>query len=81
MLRTRLFAIADERGIRYKWLAQQMGYTQEYLSRVKHGRGPITEEFRRRACLVFSDVPETTLFFVADDEQNHRSMTPVERVA
>lgn len=62
-IRTRFFEIADERGIRYTWLAKQLGYTPEYLSRIKHGTFPITAEFQRRACELFSDVPANDLFF------------------
>lgn len=72
MVRTRLFEIVDERGIRYRWLAAKMGYTPEYISRVKTGTAPITEEFQRRACALFSDVPADILFFadaVDDDQQ------------
>lgn len=77
MLKTRFFEVADERGIRYSWIARQMGYTKEYLSRVKHGVMPITEEFQRRACALFTDVPSEALFFEADGESIHHSVMPI----
>lgn len=74
MLRTRFFQIADERGIRYNWLASQLGYTPEYLSRIKHGFFPITDEFQRRACAIFADVSPDALFFDVSGESNHHSV-------
>lgn len=63
MLRTRLFDIADERGVRYTWLADRLGYTKEHLSRVKGGTRAITEEFQRRVCELFPDLAVADLFF------------------
>lgn len=77
MLRTRLFEIADERGIRYTWLAKQLGYTPEYLSRIKHGTYPITEEFRRRVCALFANLDPDTLFFVESGDKEHHSVTSI----
>lgn len=77
MERTRVFEIADKRGIRYNWIAQQMGYTPEYLSRIKGGTYPITEEFRRRACDLFSDVDPGLLFFDDDVDSSQHSLTKV----
>lgn len=71
MRRTRLFDIADERGIRYNWIAAQLGYSREYLSRIKHGDEPVTDEFQRRASVLFSDVPVEVLFF--DDSGSHEN--------
>lgn len=77
MLRTRLFEIADQRGIRYAWMADQLGYTREYLSRIKHGVAPITDEFQRRACALFPDVQPGTLFFDDDGGEFHHSVDKV----
>lgn len=75
MRRTRLFEIADERGIRYAWIATQLGYSREYLSRIKHGDEPVTDEFQRRASLLFSDVPTETLFFEDGGSQENQSVS------
>lgn len=81
MRKTRLFEIADERGIRYKWIAAQLGYTPEYLSRIKHGDEPVTAEFERRACGLFADVPAEFLFFdAAGSHENHSVLTVSSKV-
>jgi len=65
-VKTNMFKIADDRGIRYTWLAGKLSYTPEYLSRIKHGAVPITEEFQRRVCELFPEIPMTELFFEGD---------------
>lgn len=74
MRKTRLFQIADARGIRYKWIAGQLGYTPEYLSRIKHGDEPVTDEFQRRVCVLFPDVAPEELFFVDGGSTKNRSV-------
>lgn len=73
-MRTSLFQIADEMGIRYTWLAEKLGYTVEYLSRIKHGRVPITDEFQRRVCLLFPDIDPAVLFFAGDGSHANHSV-------
>lgn len=75
MLRTRLFEIIDARGIRYRWLAEKMGYSPEYITRVKSGAKPITDEFRRRACALFPEIPESLLFFADSVDSSQHSLT------
>ncbi len=79
MRRTRLFDIADERGIRYNWIAAQLGYSREYLSRIKHGDEPVTDEFQRRASVLFSDVPVEVLFF--EDSGSPKNHSVLEKSA
>lgn len=35
-------------GFRHAWVAQQLNYTPQYLSRVLNGKSPVTESFRQR---------------------------------
>ena len=81
MLRTRLFDIADERGVRYTWLAAKLGYSKEFLSRVKGGTRAITPEFQRRVCELFPDIAPNTLFFddtVGELQQSLNEVAAVE---
>lgn len=82
MRKTRLFQIADARGIRYKWIAGQLGYTPEYLSRIKHGDEPVTDEFQRRVCVLFPDITPEELFFMESGSSKNRSvLSETQRVA
>ena len=47
------------------WFARQTGYSQEYLSRVKHSRVPLTAPFRAR-CSAILGIPESELFDPTD---------------
>lgn len=60
--------------MRYTWLAKRLGYRPEYLSRIKHGTEPITQEFQRRVRALFPDVPPEALFF-DDHTQEVRTAT------
>jgi transcriptional regulator with XRE-family HTH domain len=47
------------------WFASRMNYTREYVSLVKSGRRPVTDEFRRRASGVLN-LPAQVLFLRSD---------------
>jgi transcriptional regulator with XRE-family HTH domain len=56
-----LFAILAEQGRSLTWLASRMHYTREYISLVKSGKRPVTDEFMRRAAAVLG-LPTQVLF-------------------
>lgn len=60
---TRLSAVLADQGRRVGWFASKMGYSAEHVSRVIHGRLPITREFVRRASQAL-DMPADALFFL-----------------
>lgn len=59
---SRLTEILDARGIKYAWLARQVGYQRAYLSHVKAGRYSPSATFRARAAQVLG-LPEDVVFF------------------
>lgn len=65
MLKTRVFEIAEERGITLTWLAKRYGITLYSLSRIKSGENPISRKFIEKSCEIF-DMPLSALFFVED---------------
>ena len=65
--RTRLFERYVDTGIMsMAELSRVSGYRHEHLSRVRHGRLPITPGFVARMCLALH-APESVLFY--DDEE------------
>lgn len=65
VLRTRVFDIAEERGIKLTWLASQYGISPERLSRIRSGEQPISRKFIEKSCEIFA-LPLSALFFVED---------------
>ena len=61
-IRTRVFDVLAERGIRQDWFARQIGVSQTYLSRIKLGRTPISRRFMQDAVRVLG-LPLEDLFF------------------
>lgn len=53
--------ILEARGHRHDWLAQQLGVSDSYLSRLLSGDRPWTPELRREASRVLM-LPEELLF-------------------
>lgn len=47
----------EQRGVKHNWIAQQLGYSPQYLSRVLNGTNPLTPEFRQR-CATILAVPD-----------------------
>ncbi|RJQ43352.1 MAG: XRE family transcriptional regulator [Gaiellales bacterium] len=64
-IKTKVFEIAEARGIKQSWLAKQYGMTQETLSRIKRGEVRISRRFMEKSCEIF-DMPLSALFFVVD---------------
>ena len=52
-----LRAWIEGRGLRHWWVASQLGYSAQYLSRVLNGANPVTQEFRQR-CHDLLGVPD-----------------------
>ena len=44
----KLAQVIEEQGRRLDWLAEQLGYTPSYISKLKSGSKPITEEIAVR---------------------------------
>ena len=47
----------QSRGLKHAWVANELGYTPEYFSRVLRGMTPLTAEFRQR-CADRLSLPE-----------------------
>lgn len=75
----RLFAILADQGRSLTWLASRMNYTREYVSLIKSGKRPVTDEFVRRAASVLG-LPANELFLRADVREC-TSLEPLRTVA
>ncbi len=64
-IRTRVFDICEERGIKMGWLARRLGITGKSLSRIKGGEAPISRKFIEKSCEIFG-MQLQDLFFVED---------------
>jgi hypothetical protein len=58
---TTILAVIAASGRRQSWVAAQMGISEHHLSRVGHGRLPISWAFVDAACRVLQ-LPPTALF-------------------
>lgn len=65
VLRTRVFEVAEQRGLRQDWLAARYGISPATLSRIKAGDQPISRKFIEKSCEIF-ELPLSALFFVED---------------
>jgi len=55
----------DERGTRYQWVAQRLGISPSYLTKLMNGRDPLPRKHAERLAELFSVpvstfLPETT---------------------
>jgi hypothetical protein len=60
--RTAILDVIAASGRRQSWVAAQMGISEHHLSRVGHGRLPISSAFVEAACRVLQ-LPPSALFF------------------
>jgi hypothetical protein len=60
-----IFALLDERGVRYSWLADQTGYSKQHVWNVSSGVFAPGPKFRA-ACARVMGLPESDLFHPAD---------------
>jgi hypothetical protein len=60
--RTVILDVIQGGGRRQSWVAEQMGITDQHLSRVGRGHLPISNEFVTAACRVLQ-LPPSALFF------------------
>ncbi len=68
-MKTSLFDWAYHQGLSLGQLSEMTGYTREHLSRIKHGRWPITEQFVARIVLRLGDWARE-MFYDEDEEQD-----------
>lgn len=62
MLKTRLFAVLDERGISHRWLARQIGLHESTLSLINKGKRSIPPRIIPDVVRVLQ-LPESVLFY------------------
>ena len=60
-LRAKVDRLCRERGYRKDWVARQMGWSQEHLSRVISETRPLTDEAAQKLAEVFGVPVETFL--------------------
>ena len=53
---TGLLTWLEDRGIRHRWAAEQIGYRPEYFSRILTGSAPLTGTFQAK-CETILQVP------------------------
>jgi plasmid maintenance system antidote protein VapI len=59
MTKTKFRAFLDERGIRYSWLADQLGVSRPHLSYILDGQRPVTDAMAARLADIYG-VPAST---------------------
>lgn len=64
----RLNGIIEARGLKKRWVAEQMGISPSYLSRLLSGERAWTPELRSSIADTL-EVPEETLFLACDDRR------------
>lgn len=68
MVQLTLWEWLARRGYTGRHIADVLGYTEWYVSRVKNGRVPITGEFVQRCVIVFG--PEVRQYLPNQDERS-----------
>lgn len=74
---TALERILEHRGIKQHWLAQQLGISDAYLSRLLSGEKPWTPRLCAEASRVLM-LPEDVLFFDRERNLKLKEMQPEE---
>ena len=62
MRRTTLFEDLERDGRKLRWLARTTGYSESYLSLIRHGKRPVTDLFVRRLSERLDRRPETLFY-------------------
>lgn len=65
-IKTRVFEVAESRGLRWDWLARQYGLTPSALSRIKNGHNPISRKFMEKSLELFPEKSLADLFYAED---------------
>lgn len=63
-LKTRVFEIADKKGLKLTWLAKRYGLRLEHLLRIRDGQQPISRKFVEKSCELFPEYTLSDLFFI-----------------